>query len=66
MFQEFLDGESYILGYLLEQEGRNIAAGMKRDCCTSPVSMPILPVRTALADLDETEIAQSCCYFSRL
>lgn len=55
------------LGILFsEQEGRYIAASVKRYRCSAPINMPILAVRTALTYFDETEIAQDRCYLKRL
>jgi len=45
---KFLDGQTYVFGYLPEQKRGEVATGMKWNCCSPAIGMPILLVRTAL------------------
>jgi hypothetical protein len=41
---KFLDRQTYLFGYLPQQQRRNIPIGMKRNCGAAAISMPILLV----------------------
>ena len=64
--QELFDGKADILCDLPEQEGRYVAAGMKRHSRAPAIGMPILFVGTSLAYFDEAGIAQDCRYLTWL
>jgi hypothetical protein len=63
---EFLNGETYVFGYLSEQYRRNIPAGMKRDCCATTISASILLVGSALPHFLEAQLFEHGNYLSRL
>jgi hypothetical protein len=52
---KFLDGQTYVFGYLPEQKRGNILTGMKRNCGSPTIGMPILLVLTALTNLFKPE-----------
>ena len=66
ILQEFLNREPDVFGYLLQQDGRNVSAGMERDCRSPTVGMTKLLVGTPLPDFDETKTLEDGDNFFRL
>lgn len=65
MSEKLLSGESDVFGDLPKQNGRNVAALVKRDSRAAAIGMAILAVRTALSHLEKTESLKNCSYFAR-
>jgi hypothetical protein len=56
--QKFLGGNRDVFDDLAEKERRNIAAPVKWNRRPTAIGMPVLLVRTALTNLNKTEIRQ--------
>lgn len=59
MAYELVDRQSDILRDLSQQNGRNVAAAMNRNCCASAVGMSKLFRRAALAEFRKSEVFQN-------
>ena len=66
MLEHLGDGETNVFGDPAQKNGRNIAAGVKRDGCTVARTVTKLFVRTTLPHFDETEPAQNRYDIGRL
>jgi len=55
---EFVNGESDVFCDLAEQDGRNISAFVKRNCCAPPVCVAILLVRTSLPSFNKSKLLE--------
>jgi hypothetical protein len=63
--EELISRESNIPGDLPKQNGRNVAALVKRHSRAAAIGMAILAVRTALSHLEKTESLKNRSYFAR-
>lgn len=56
MAHEILNVHSYVFRDLPEEKRRDVPPGVKGNCRAASIGVPILPVRTALPNLNESEI----------
>ena len=63
---ELADVHSDVAGDCAEQGRRYVSALVKRDGRHASIRVSVLAVRTALADLSESEIGKDRCNFTRL
>ena len=63
--QKIVGGEPDILDDLPQQRCGDVPAGVEWHRCRSSIRMSELPMRTSLANLDETESQKDCNDFAR-
>ena len=64
-FEEFVRGHSDVRSDLSEQDGGDVSPFMKRNGRSSTIFVTKPLVRTALPDLDESEVLEDAHYLSR-
>jgi hypothetical protein len=66
VFEQFVDGEPDVFGYLPEQSGRDIAARVKRNRRAAPGTVAKLLMRTTLSHVHKAQPPQNGSDFGRL
>jgi len=65
VFEEFVRGHSDVRGNLSERDGGDVPPFVEWNGCRSTIFVTKSLVRTALPDLDETEVLEDAHYLSR-